>query len=139
MIKYNCSRATIIKGDKIMKKIISTLLVCVLLVGTMLTLTSCNMLMGTYEYEFLGKTTTAEFTIGKVTITEEYELLGKIVTDTYECKYKIEEGDDGKTITFTYEDGADEHSVFSGKNTFSEVEKDGKKSIQIGMVTLNKK
>ena len=117
-----------------MKKIISAILVCVLLVGTVLTLASCSIfgfVFGTYS----AGTTTAEFGLGKVTITEEAEFLGAVVTKTYECKYKIEENDDGdRTIVFTYEGDADEHLVFSGERAFSEGEEDGQKYVKIGII-----
>ena len=135
------SRSIAIEKKKeitLMKKIISTVLVCVLIVGMVFTLASCNMIFGTYEAEFLGTTTTAEFSVGKVTITDSTEVLGKVITSTYECKYKIEETDDGKTITFTYEEGADKHSVFNGTNTF-ETGDDGEKWIKIGLATYTKK
>ena len=117
-----------------MKKIISTVLVCVLLVSTLFVLASCGV-SGTYK----KGSTTLEFSLfNKVTITESVEVLGAVTTKTYEAKYKIEENDDGKTITFTYEDGADEHIVCSGTRTFSEGEKDGVKYIQIGRITYEK-
>ena len=114
-----------------MKKIVSAILVCVLLVGTVFTLASCNMVMGTYA----AGNTELEFGMGKVTITEKVTnpLTGDVTKLTYECKYKIEEDDDGKTITFTYEEGADEHYYLNGTKTFSEID-DGTKYIQIGTV-----
>ena len=121
-----------------MKKIISSVLVFVLLVGTVFTLASCaelGVVLGTYE----SGITTAEFSIGKVTVTESVEFLGTVTSKTYECKYKIENTDDGKTITFIYEDGADEHYVFNGTKTFSVGTEDGIDYIKIGYVTYDKK
>ncbi len=119
-----------------MKKIISTILVCVLLVGTVFTLASCDtMITGTYE----SGLTTLEFSGSKVTITDSIEILGTVTSKTYECKYKIEKTDDGRTITFTYEDGADQHANLNGTKTYSDGDKDGEKYIQIGIVTYTKK
>ena len=52
-----------------MKKIISAILVCVLTLGIVFTLSSCNMVMGTYE----GGTVELKFGLGKVTIAEGEE------------------------------------------------------------------
>ena len=117
-----------------MKKIISPILICALLLCAVLSFTSCSVLgfvFGTYS----AGTTTAEFGLGKVTVTEEVEILGVVVTKSYECKYKIEENDDGdRTIVFTYEGDADEHLVFSGERAFSEGEEDGQKYVKIGII-----
>ena len=122
-----------------MKKIISPILICALLLCAVLSFTSCSVLgfvFGTYS----AGTTTAEFGLGKVTVTEEVEILGAVVTKTYECKYKIEENDDGdRTIVFTYEGDADEHLVFSGERAFSEGEEDGQKYVTIGIITYYSK
>ncbi len=119
---------------RFMKKIISTILVCVLLVGTVFTLASCGMISGTYK----SGVTTLEFSGNKLKITESAEILGKVVSDEWECKYKIEETDDGRTITFTYEEDADEHHFLNGTLTFSDGEEDGTKYIKIGIITYEK-
>ena len=113
-----------------MKKIISTILVCVLTFGIVFTLSSCNMVMGTYE----GGNIELKFGLGKVTITETNTgiITGKVTEKVYECKYKIEDGKDGKTITFTYEEGADQHYYLKDTLTFAEGEEEGVKYIQIG-------
>ncbi len=113
-----------------MKRIISTLLVCVLLVGCVMTLASCGIIMGTYKNE----TTTVEFSFNKVTITDKTEILGAVVSKTYEAKYEIKDSDDGKTIVFTYEEGADKHLVLNGEKTFEQGEVDGEKYIKIGLI-----
>ncbi len=89
-----------------MKKIISTVLLCVLLVSSVFTLASCNMISGTYEGEVNLVITTYklsyEFKGDKVTITSK---LGSISTEA-NATYKIGEKENGdKTITFTYGDG----------------------------------
>ena len=116
-----------------MKKTISTILVCVLMISTLFVLVSCG-ISGTYK----SGATTVEFSGSKVTITDSVEFLGSVTTKTYEAKYKITDTDDGKQITFTYEEGADQHLVLNGTKTFSEGEKDGVKYIQIGLITYNK-
>lgn len=80
-----------------MKKFLSAILVCVLLVGTMLSLVSCgNSLSGTYE----GLLFDLKFKGSKVTI-----ILGdeEVLTGTYE----IEEEDGKKTISFDFVDEDD--------------------------------
>ena len=76
-----------------MKKILSALLVCVLLVGCVITLVSCGGLSGTYE----GTLCDLKFKGDKVTvIIGDNELTGK---------YEIEEDDKGnKTISFDFVD-----------------------------------
>ena len=119
-----------------MKKIISLVLALALLCGCAFTLASCgNMVTGTYE----NGATKAEFSMGKVVITDSVEFLGAVTSKTYEAEYKIEENDDGeKTITFTYEDGADQHLVFNGTKTFASGEEDGTKYIKIGLIKYTK-
>ena len=93
-----------------MKKIISLVLACILLVGCVFTLASCStMLMGSYEaeVEILGQSasTTYEFSpFGFKQITKT-KLLGNINTETEEGTYKIVETDDGEfEITLDFED-----------------------------------
>ena len=83
-----------------MKKVLSAILVCVLLVGTMFTLVSCgNNLSGTYE----GLLFDLKFKGSKVTIIVKDE---EVLTGTYE----IEGKDDDMTISFDFidEDKANE-------------------------------
>ena len=95
-----------------MKKIISTLLVCVLLVGSIFTLASCSKTVsGTYEADLLAAKVTYEFGIfGTVTCTTD-PVLGD--TTVKEGKYKIyESGDNEYKIAFTWEgDQAEGDSV----------------------------
>lgn len=103
-----------------MKRIISAVLVCVLLVGAMFSLASCgNMLVGKYELD-----------LAVVEIEYEFALLNKvtvkgspIVGDDYviEGTYKIAENDKGETeITFTFEKENDD--VKSGTFSFSKAD-----------------
>lgn len=120
-----------------MKKIISVLLLCVLLVGSVFTLASCGkMLSGSYKAEALGVSTEYTFKGSKVTIT--YGALG--FEKSVEGKYKIGENDEGKTvITFTFENENDETEKYSGEYTFAEGKNEnGVKYIKIGLVTYNK-
>ena len=101
-----------------MKRIISAILVCVLLVGAMFTLASCgNFLMGKYELDIGLAEVEYEFAlINKVTVTVE-----PIIGDDYviEGTYKIGENEDGETvITLTFEKDSDE--VKSGTFSFSQ-------------------
>ena len=80
-----------------MKKFLSAILVCVLLVGTMLTLVSCgNSLSGTYEGEGLIAFD-LKFSGSKVSILVDGE---KVLTGTYD----IDEEDGKKTISFDFVD-----------------------------------
>ncbi len=85
-----------------MKKFISALLVCVLLVGAMFTLVSCgNTLSGTYDGGILGFD--LKFKGSKVIILVDDE---EVLTGTYEIK----EEDEKKKINFDFidEDEANE-------------------------------
>ena len=109
-----------------MKKTLSAILVCVMLLGCVFTLASCgNKPSGKYQakLEILGQrtTTTYDFKMNKVIVTVETEVLGNINTETTEYKYKVNKKDDGtltidltgevegeeKTNTYTYEKGDD--------------------------------
>ena len=98
-----------------MKKIISTVLVCVLLLGCVLTLGSCgSILMGEYELDAVVGGVTYDFKLTKVEITAE--LLGQ--ETTIEGSYKIAKNDKGETeITFTFED-EDNAKEYAGTFSF---------------------
>lgn len=121
-----------------MKKTISTILVCVLLVGSLLTLASCEVagfVFGTYsrtDTVIVDITTTYEFSLTEVTKTTTTDnLIGSgQSTTTQTMKYKVGENDEGeKIIAFTVEtdDGSKttEYSFNSGKD-------DGGSYIEIG-------
>ncbi len=93
-----------------MKKIVSMLLACILLVGTMLSLASCgNNLSGKYEgeinimvasynvsYEFKGSNVKVTRTVSSMFSDDESFVING--------KYEIAENEDGKLeITFEYE------------------------------------
>ena len=117
-----------------MKRIISSALVCVLLLGVMFTLVSCGGLSGTYE----GKLFDLKFSGNKVTVIAG----DKELTGTYE----IEKDDDGnKKISFDFVDEKDAKedekyilglidSLLSGSIPMSE--KDGVLKLGEGWVAL---
>ena len=115
-----------------MKKIISTLLVCVLLLGCVLTLGSCSkFLMGEYEADAIVGSVTYEFKLTKVEIT--VEALGQDVAEL-EGSYKIAKNDKGETeITFTFEN-EEEAKEYSGTFSFEK----GEDYIKIGGVKYKK-
>lgn len=124
-----------------MKKIISTILVCVLLLGCVMSLSSCGkMLSGKYEAEvdaiLAGGKVVYEFTPFGYTKTTTTEVLGFEKDTIEEGKYKITENDEGElTITFTYEvDGEEKTETVA----FSQGEEDGVKYIKLGLVKLTK-
>ena len=117
-----------------MKKIISTILVCVLLIGTMFTLASCsNILVGEYLYEAevlgvdLGEQTYEFGFLGNVTLTVDPPIGEDKV---YEGKYKL--NDAGDEITFTFEN--EEAEEYSGTFKFAKGEENGVKYVKIGLV-----
>lgn len=120
-----------------MKRIISTLLVCVLLLGCVLTLASCGkMLSGTYsnKAELFGQSVETSYTFkgNKVTAEVKTTIAGNVNTTTKEGKYAIEDGE----ITFTFEEDGEEKSE---TYTFEEGEKNDVKYIKIAGVQYDKK
>ena len=96
-----------------MKKTVSAILVCVLLVCSLLTLVSCGKMLngkytadlsvlGTYTYEFSA--------FGKVTLTVDPIIGDNVVT---EGKYEINEDGDKITFTFANEEGVEESKTVS--------------------------
>ena len=123
-----------------MKKLISSVLVCVMLVGCLFALASCaKTLSGTYEAggDLLG--TSYTFSGKNVTITIKAVGFTKDIDGTY----KIEDNDKGDTvITFTFAaEGEDEEEAqkYSGSFNFSEGTEDGKDYIKVGGVKYTKK
>ena len=125
-----------------MKKTISTILVCVLLVGSLLTLASCEVagfVFGTYAMTdevtlpLFGTTTTTvtyEFSGKDVTITTVVKNGSNSNTTTTEGEYEIGENEEGEkiiSITTPTDDGSKtkEYSFNSGKD-------DGGSYIEIG-------
>jgi hypothetical protein len=94
-----------------MKKTVSALLVCVLLIGSLLTLASCGKsLSGVYK-EALTSNISYEFgAFGKVTKTVDNFIGEDTVT---EGKYEF--NDDGSKITLTFDDEAKTYDFSSGE------------------------
>ena len=124
-----------IKKEKKMKRIVSTLLVCVLLLGCVFSLTACSKILnGKYELDAVVGSKTYDFSLTKVTIT--YELLGK--DTTIEGKYKIAENDDGDLeITFTFED-EEKAEDYAGTFSFAKGKEGDTEYIKIGGVKYTK-
>jgi len=120
-----------------MKKVISTLLVAVMLVGSMFILVSCGGLSGTYKAEALGTTTTLEFSGNKVSITTK---AGAVTVGPVTANYELGEKEDGKrTITFSYDNEEEAHDVLKGTVSFSEGSDDNGSYIKIaGILTFYK-
>ncbi len=112
-----------------MKKIISSLLVCVLLVSCVFALASCgNKLNGKYELDAAVASTSYEFSGKKVVVT--YEVLG--FEKSIEGKYKIAENDEGELeITFTFADDAEDADKYKGTYSFAEGKEGDKEYIKI--------
>ena len=101
-----------------MKKILSTTLVCIMLLGMLFTLASCGVPMGTYEYD--PQTVIGDI-FGGLQPEEIKVFLGTMtyVYDDFELAYKyeiIEDGDDQKiklTLKkFTYTDDDEDEEDF---------------------------
>ena len=120
-----------------MKKTISMLLVCALLIGCVFALASCaKTLSGKYELGSNVLGTSYEFNGNKVTIT--YKVLGfeKTAAATYEIK-KNDAGEEVIVIALDTgaEDSADE---YAGEFSFIEGKEGDTSYIKIGGVQYNK-
>ena len=123
-----------------MKKILSSILVCMLLVGTVFSLAGCVLslgstaiISGTYEVDLALAEYTFEFSpIGKFTITED-PLIGD--SKVYEGKYKV--NTETNEITLTYE--ADAPLILgSGTYDFAYGKENDEEYIKISILTLEK-
>ena len=130
-----------------MKKIVSTILLCVLLCGSIFSLASCsNIIFGNYsasiDVGLASNDVVVKFGLGTVTIESTTDtIISAAATATYEAKYKIGEDEEGnRTITFTYEEGADEFLAFPGGKALSLVESEveGVKYLTIGIYKFTK-
>ena len=98
-----------------MKKIVSTVLVCVMLLSCVLVLASCAK---TLSGEYVNETT-----VFGVTTTTSYEFEGSNVTiktsvSGFSYEYDGEYAIDGDTITFTF--GDEDAEKYSGEVSFNE-------------------
>lgn len=111
-----------------MKKTVSAVLVCVMLMCTLFALTSCGkMFSGKYEAETMLGDVTYEFEVGGKVIKTTEPLLGK--NQTVEGEYEFNKDGDEVTLTF---DG--ESETFD----FVEGEEGGVKYIKLDGVKYNK-
>lgn len=105
-----------------MKKIISTVLLCVLLVSSLFVLASCNTISGTYagtlDVGIASYTVTYEFKGNDVTVSSKLStVIGDLTPASVSGTYELGEDEEGnKTITFDYSseddvDGAEEEGV----------------------------
>ena len=118
-----------------MKRVISALLVCVLLVASVFAMASCGkMLSGKYALKVAGiETVSFEFSGNKVSLV----LLSQ-EDKAIEGTYKIGENEEGNTvITLDFNDNK-EASKYEGDLPFSEGEEDGVKYIKIAGVKYTK-
>ena len=95
-----------------MKKTLSAVLVCVLLVCTLLTLVSCGKsLVGTYTADIVAAKVTYEFAAGgKVTKTTD-PIIGNNVVEEGEYEFNK----DGTEITLTFGEESSTHSFVEGE------------------------
>ena len=129
-----------------MKKILSAVLVCVLLVGCVFALASCGKtLSGEYKLDATGEiagiksgvVTTYKFSGSKVTLTIDTYVANNKSTVEYDGKYTIEEVDEDYEITFTFTDEDGEEVKDYSKTQVLKID-DEKKTITIGLVTYTK-
>lgn len=116
-----------------MKKFLSVVLACALLVGCVMIFASCG-LSGTYEKEVAGTEVSFAFKGNKVTLVVDFPIIEKdlVLNGTYELG-EDEEGN--KTITITYEDdSSDEAKKYGGTLSFAEGTENGEKYVSIGGV-----
>ena len=110
-----------------MKKTVSTILACIILVGSLLTLASCSkVLVGEYEDSLTGNVTYEFDIFGKVTMTVD-NIIGD---DTVKVgTYKISDAGDEITLTFDGE---------SDTTSFAIGEENGEEYIKIGLFKYEK-
>ncbi len=116
-----------------MKKILSSVLACVLVLCTVFTLASCSKrLSGTYKSnEIAGSYTSFEFEGNKVYL--KVVVLGMTSDEAIEGTYSI----DGDKITFDFGDNEDAED-YSDAMDFVEGEEGDKKYIKIGGIAYYK-
>ena len=124
------------KGEFIMKKITSLVLVCVLLAGCVFALSGCVLALGPMTFisgEYEADLAIAEYDVefsplGGITLTVD-PIIGD--TSVYEGKYKV--NNDTKEITLTWD--GDTPTLFdNGTIDFSSGEEDGVEYVKLGAV-----
>ena len=118
-----------------MKKILSVVLACALLVGCVFTLAACGKkLSGKYEADLALVEVTYDFkSSGKVAVTIE-PLIGD--STTFEGKYEF--NDEGDEFTVTFDSEEEDAEDYAGTHSFSEGEEDGEAYIKIDGVKYKK-
>ena len=112
-----------------MKKIVSAILALTLVIGLVLSLTSCSLMFGSYTNDTLN--TTYKFLGNQVTRTTEVTIFGVTSTTTAEGTFEIGENSDGDTvITFDW-DEEDEDSTSISVPFEQGVDDEGNKYIKI--------
>ena len=119
-----------------MKKIISALLVCVLLVGCIFALVSCGKtLSGKYKLGSGALGATYDFNGNKVTITTSVLGFEKAIEGTYEI---TKNDDDKEVIIFTFASGVEGADDYAGEFSFAEGKEGDTNYIKIGGIQYNK-
>ena len=125
-----------------MKKIVSTLLICVLLVGALMSLASCTekKLSGKYESKIEAAGITVSSTVYEFDKDNNVSITYTLgVEFTVKGTYSITEGDDGVTlINFTFPTGTEGIEDFKGEHILKEGTEDGVDYIKIDGVKFNK-
>lgn len=117
-----------------MKKIVSSILVCVMLLGCVFALASCGKILnGSYSDELTGLTTYT-FEGNKVTITAGAGNFSKTFEGTYEIKTNDKEEE---IIAFTFE--GNDADKYTGEFAFVEGTEGDEQYIKIGMFKYIKK
>ena len=130
-----------------MKKVLSTILVCVLIVGSLLALSSCGRISGTYEGSlnlgFAAYTVTYSFNGNNVEITSQLtSQIGSLNPSVVNATYVVEEKEDGTmTITFDYGDAEAADGMEEGGVAlpFAEGTENGETYIKIAGIKYIKK
>ena len=118
-----------------MKKLVSLVLVCLLLVSCVAGLSSCGkMLVGEYKNALTG--ISYAFSVNKVTVTVDNLMFDDSV---YEGTYELKQNDEGvyDIITFTFEN-ENAQKLYGGDHSFAEGTENGVSYIRIGLVTFDK-
>jgi hypothetical protein len=120
-----------------MKRILSALLVCVLLVGCVFALASCGKtLSGTYSSgKVLGSGVSYTFKGNDVTVTYSIAGFEKSINGTYEITTNDE---DQEVIIFTFGEGEENADDYAGEFAFAEGKEGDTEYIKIGGVKYNK-
>ncbi len=117
-----------------MKRIISALIVCILVLGCVVTFASCkdNSLSGTYTSE--AGVTSIAFSEKSAVIMISFSVGDFYSSSTYEANYKIK----GGNIVFSYDKDQKKYEQLNGKYDFELGEESGKEYIKIDGIKYTK-